>query len=133
MEPRLPLSLDDFRSNLQRLIAKFQADQAHYLSKAYPEAQARIDFITPFFKALGWDVENEAGLAHQEREVIVERGGEETQGRPDYSFRLRAQVFPLRSGPFPCHHVTPRMRAFTRGSFREQTLAQTTATGFSEL
>lgn len=78
-------------------------------------------------------MENEAGLPHHEREVIVERGEAETEGCPDYSFRLGAQVFPLRSGPFPCHHVTPRMRAFTRGSFREQTLAQTTATGFSEL
>jgi hypothetical protein len=91
MEPRLPLSLDDFRSNLQRLIAKFQADQAHYLSKAYPEAQARIDFITPFFKALGWDVENEAGLAHQEREVIVERAEEGL--RPDYNFGGQTKFF----------------------------------------
>ncbi len=60
------------------------------LSKDYPEAQARIDFITPFFKALGWDVENEAGLPHPEREVVVERG--ETEGRPDYNFRIGGQT-----------------------------------------
>jgi len=63
---------------LAKLVAKFEADKGHYLSKAYPEAQARIDFITLFFKALGWDVENEAGLLHHEREVLVEKG--ETAG-----------------------------------------------------
>ena len=61
----MPPSIEMFSQSLEKLIAKFNADSAHYLSKAYGEAQARIDFITPFFKALGWDVENEAGLAHQ--------------------------------------------------------------------
>ncbi len=88
MESELPLPLDDFRSNLQKLVAKFEADKAHYLSKSYSEAQARVDFISPFFKALGWDVENEAGLPHHAREVLVEKTEEETQGKPDYSFRL---------------------------------------------
>lgn len=78
--------LDSFRAQLVKLIAKFDADKPHYLSKAYSEAQARIDFVTPFFKALGWDVENEAGLPHHEREVIVEKGEAETEGRPDYGF-----------------------------------------------
>ena len=63
-----------FSAKLEKLIAKFEADRGHYLSKAYPEAQARVDFITPFFEALGWDVENQAGLAHHAREVIVEHG-----------------------------------------------------------
>ncbi len=81
-----------FSAKLEKLIAKFEADREHYLSKAYPEAQARVDFITPFFKALGWDVENEAGLPHHQREVIVEKGEAETEGRPDYSFRLAGQT-----------------------------------------
>jgi len=88
----LPTVQEGFVVNLRKLIAKFEADKAHYLSKAYGEAQARIDFITPFFKALGWDVDNEAGLLHHEREVIVEKGEEETQGRPDYSFRVGGQT-----------------------------------------
>lgn len=81
-----------FSAKLEKLIAKFEADREHYLSKAYPEAQARVDFITPFFKALGWDVENEAGLPHHQREVVVEKGEAETEGRPDYSFRLAGQT-----------------------------------------
>jgi len=88
----LTTSNEIFRSSLAKLLAKFQADQGHYLSKAYSEAQARIDFITPFFKALGWDVENEAGLPHHQREVIVERGESETTGRPDYNFRISGQT-----------------------------------------
>jgi hypothetical protein len=81
-----------FSAKLEKLIAKFEADREHYLSKAYPEAQARVDFITPFFKALGWDVENEAGLPHHQREVVVEKGEAETEGRPDYNFRLGGQT-----------------------------------------
>jgi hypothetical protein len=46
-----------FTERLQHLVTKFEADKGHYLSKAYSEAQARIDFITPFFKAPGWDAE----------------------------------------------------------------------------
>ena len=83
---------EGFNASLQRLIAKFEADKEHYLSKDYPEAQARIDFITPFFKALAWDVDNEAGLLHHEREVIVEKGEAETEGRPDYNFRTGGQT-----------------------------------------
>ncbi len=83
-------SADTFSQSLNKLIKKFETDKAHYLSKDYSEAQAKIDFITPFFKALGWDVENEAGLLHHQREVIVERG--ETEGRPDYNFRLAGQT-----------------------------------------
>jgi len=86
----LPVLPGAFAASVERLVAKFEADKAHYLSKEYPEAQARVDFITPFFKAFGWDVENEAGLPHDRREVIVERG--ETEGRPDYNFRLGGQT-----------------------------------------
>ena len=57
----LPISFDAFVDGLGKLVRKFEADEAHYLSKQYSEAQARVDFITPFFKALGWDGENEAG------------------------------------------------------------------------
>ncbi len=79
-----------FEAQLAKLTAKFRADEAYYLSPDYSEAQARVDFVTPFFKALGWDVENEAGLAHHQREVIVERSDEGL--RPDYNFRVGGQT-----------------------------------------
>jgi len=88
----LPLTTETFAQHIENLIRKFDSDKNHYLSKAYPEAQARIDFITPFFKALGWDMENEQGLPHHARDVIVEKGEAETEGRPDYTFRVGGQT-----------------------------------------
>ena len=87
----MPSTLPAFKAITERLIRRFESDRDHYLSKGYPEAQARVDFITPFFKALGWDVENEAALPHHSREVLVE-AAEDTGGRPDYSFRIAGQT-----------------------------------------
>ncbi len=84
-------SLASFKATVEKLIHRFESDRSHYLSKNYSEAQARVDFITPFFKALEWDVENEEGLAHHAREVVVE-AAEDTRGRPDYGFRVAGQT-----------------------------------------
>jgi len=84
------VSVDTFKSSLQTFVSNFESDQLHYRSQGYLEAQARIDFITPFFEALGWDVGDKAGLRHDQREVIVEKGESDTAGRPDYSFRVGA-------------------------------------------
>ena len=85
-------SIETFTQQLGRLVTRFEAGLAHYRLPGYSEAQARIDFITPFFKALGWDVENEQGLSHQDRDVLVEKGESDTEGRPDYSFRIGGQT-----------------------------------------
>lgn len=79
--------IDSFKEKLQTLVTKFEKDKTHYLSKGYPEAQVRVDFINPFFKALGWDIENKAQKPPHERDVIVELSPE-TTGRPDYNFRI---------------------------------------------
>ncbi len=78
---------ENLREKLRTLITKFEKDNTHYLSKGYIEAQVRIDFINPFFKALGWDIENKAQKPPHERDVIVELSPE-TTGRPDYNFRI---------------------------------------------
>lgn len=83
-------SYPEFAEKLSNLVRKFDSDRVHYVSSSYSEAQARLDFITPFFKALGWDLDNDAGLPHHERDSVVERG--ETEGRPDYNFRIRGQT-----------------------------------------
>lgn len=79
-------TIEVFCEKISRLVEKFERDKHFYLSKQYLEAQARRDFIDPFFEALGWDIENKAGLSPFEREVILEKG--ETKGRPDYNFRI---------------------------------------------
>ena len=50
--------LQSFKQDIQSLVRKFEQDKNHYLQKGYPEAQVRIDFLNPFFDALGWDIEN---------------------------------------------------------------------------
>jgi len=57
---------------INRLIERFQENRDVYCSTQYNEAQARIEFIDPFFKALGWDMTNEKGYAEAYKEVIHE-------------------------------------------------------------
>ncbi len=79
-------TVESFRERVRELVDKFERHRADYLSPAYSESQVRLDFIDPFFRALGWDIDNVRGLSARAREVVVERG--ETLGKPDYNFRL---------------------------------------------
>jgi type I restriction-modification system DNA methylase subunit len=83
--------INSFRENLRSLVSKFEQDKNHYLQKGYPEAQVRIDFLNPFFDALGWDIENKAHKPPHERDVIVELSPE-TSLRPDYNFRINGNT-----------------------------------------
>ncbi len=77
-------------TEINRLIERFQENRDVYCSSEYNEAQARIEFIDPFFKALGWDMTNEKGYAEAYKEVIHEdatTGGGATKA-PDYAFRI---------------------------------------------
>src|SRR5665647_2457389 len=72
------------------LVTRFDEQYASYKSPEYNETLTRRDFIDPFFKALGWDIDNEEGNAEAYREVIHEdrvKIGKATKA-PDYSFRL---------------------------------------------
>jgi adenine-specific DNA-methyltransferase len=52
-----------------------------------------MDFLDPFFRALGWDIENKAGLIPQHREVEIESRTQvgSRQKRADYLFRTDRQ------------------------------------------
>ena len=72
------------------LTERFSEQFASYKKSDYNETLTRRDFIDPFFKALGWDVDNSQGYAEAYREVIHEdriKIGSATKA-PDYSFRL---------------------------------------------
>ncbi|MFH0980206.1 MAG: TaqI-like C-terminal specificity domain-containing protein [Planctomycetota bacterium] len=72
------------------LVARFREHREDYQRQAYNEAQVRREFIDPFFKALGWDVFNEGGLAEAYKDVIHEdaiKVGGSTKA-PDYCFRI---------------------------------------------
>ena len=83
--------IDSFREKLRSLVSKFEQDKNHYLQKDYPEAQVRIDFLNPFFDALGWDIENKTHKPPHDRDVIVELSPE-TSLRPDYNFRINGNT-----------------------------------------
>jgi len=72
------------------LIEKFERNIQEYKNPKYNETQIRIEFINPFFKALGWDVDNEAGYALAYRDVIHEAEVKVTgtTKAPDYAFRI---------------------------------------------
>jgi hypothetical protein len=76
-----------------KLIENFERNLDAYRSGKYNETQVRRDFIDPFFKALGWDMDNNAGYAEAYRDVIHEdaiKVGNSTKA-PDYSFRVGGQ------------------------------------------
>jgi hypothetical protein len=72
------------------LIHRFQENAIAYRSGHYNETQLRRQFIDPFFKALGWDIDNEQGVSETYKDVIHEYAlkiGSSTKA-PDYCFRL---------------------------------------------
>ncbi|MBU4445381.1 N-6 DNA methylase [bacterium] len=77
-------------NKISELVERFGEQFDSYKKADYNETLTRRDFIDPFFKALGWDIDNEKGYAEAYREVIHEdkvKIGSATKA-PDYSFRL---------------------------------------------
>ena len=54
------------------LVELFDHNVESYRSGKYNETQVRLQFINPFFKALGWDVDNEKGHAEAYKDVFHE-------------------------------------------------------------
>lgn len=71
------------------LIERFDNNREAYRSGTYNETQLRREFVDPFFKILGWDVNNEKGYAEAYKDVIhedsIKVGG--MTNAPDYCFR----------------------------------------------
>jgi len=79
---------EDALKKIESLVQRFDEQKEFYKNKEYNEAQTRLGFINPFWKALGWDVDNENSYAESYREVIHEgklKIGGKTKS-PDYSF-----------------------------------------------
>ena len=72
------------------LVERFERNIEAYRSPAYNETQLRIEFIDPFFEALGWDITNKAGYAEQYKDVIHEDAIKIAGAtkEPDYCFRV---------------------------------------------
>ncbi len=77
-------------SKVVKLVELFGRDLDIYKRAGYKEAHVRIDFIDPFFEALGWDVRNVRGQREHAKDVIHEDAitvAGKTRA-PDYSFRV---------------------------------------------
>ena len=84
------MNKDEAKQKISELVERFGEQIESYKNSDYNETLTRRDFIDPFFKALGWDIDNEQGYAEAYREVIHEdrvKVGAATKA-PDYSFRL---------------------------------------------
>lgn len=83
-------SKDQAYTQVEKLLLRFDEQFPSYKRIEYNETLTRRDFIDPFFKALGWDIDNSNDYAEAYREVIHEdkvRISGATKA-PDYSFRL---------------------------------------------
>lgn len=74
-------TFETFERELNRLVESFGKRLAELKLPGYAEAQLRDDFLNPFFRALGWDMENRAGLIQKEREVEIESATQIGGGR----------------------------------------------------
>ena len=87
------------QAQLAERIRQYGDRITEYTRPTYNETEVRVDFVNPLFKALGWDVDNEAGLPQHLREVtheatvMVEENGRQRTKKPDYSFRIGTEVF----------------------------------------
>ena len=84
------MTREEAKAIINTLIERFAEHRKEYHLPDYNEQKTRQDFINPFFKALGWDIDNEKGASEAYREVIYEdkvvvRGKAKA---PDYGFRL---------------------------------------------
>lgn len=79
-------------------VKQFSSKIKEYKRSTYNETEVRIDFVNPFFKALGWDIDNEAGLPQHLREVtheatvLVDEDGKKKGKKPDYSFKVGTEL-----------------------------------------
>jgi len=78
---------------IKQLVDRFNEQLPYYKKSDYNETQTHREFIDPFFKALGWDIDNEQGLAEAYKDVIHEYKLKikDSTKAPDYCFTLSGQ------------------------------------------
>lgn len=68
----LAKSYEQARIQVEQLVDRFHRKLAACKRAEYKEEQVRVEFINPFFEALGWDVRNTKGYAEPYKDVIHE-------------------------------------------------------------
>lgn len=98
------MTFETFEPELNRLVVAFTRQFDDLTSPGYAEAQLRDDFLNPFFRCLGWDLENKAGHIQNDREVEIESRTDIAgkAKRADYLFRTDG------TNRFVCEAKKPR-------------------------
>ena len=112
-------TFESFEKELNRLVESFGKRLTELKQPGYAEAQLRDDFLNPFFRALGWDMENRAGLIQREREVEIESATQIGGGRKraDYLFRTDKR------DRFVCEAKKPAEELHSRYAFQAKRYA----------
>ncbi|MGQ9628246.1 MAG: Eco57I restriction-modification methylase domain-containing protein [Anaerolineae bacterium] len=82
--------MEKAREQIIELVQRFRRNLDDYKRGDYKETQLRVEFIDPFFEALGWDVRNVRGYAEQYKDVVHEDAIKVSGATkaPDYCFRI---------------------------------------------
>ncbi len=110
---------ESFKDELARLTASFHKGLPSYKSEGYDESALRIDFLNPFWRSLGWDVENKEGLPQPLREVQIE-------SRVHIAGRKKRADFLFRTGGlerFICEAKKPREELSKKSAYQAQRYA----------
>jgi hypothetical protein len=112
-------TFETFEKELNRLVESFGIRLTELKKAGYAEAQLRDDFLNPLFRALGWDMENRAGLIQREREVEIESATQIAGGRKraDYLFRTD------KKDRFVCEAKKPAEELHSRYAFQAKRYA----------
>lgn len=98
MDYEFNINRDEIAQRMAERVQQYATRISEYTRPTYNETEVRVEFVNPFFKALGWDVDNEAGLPQHLREVtheatvLVEENGRQRSKKPDYSFRVGTET-----------------------------------------
>ena len=130
-----PATFDLFQTELSRLVAKFERELQTVTDPGYSEARLRQDYLDPLIRALGWDLENHAGLVQSKREIEIE-------SRTDIAGRAKRADYLFRTDGhdrFICEAKKPREELGPRAAFQakryayNKTVALALLTDFEEL
>jgi predicted type IV restriction endonuclease len=82
-----------YRKSITSLVNHFNEHRESYRAGFFSEARLRRNFVEPMFRLLGWDIENQAGLNEDKREVVLSDSPFYTGilKAPDYCFRVDGQ------------------------------------------
>ena len=103
------------------LVEQFEKDKEIYTNpQRHDEENNKIEFINPFFEALGWDVHNKNHLSNDKKEVVFEKSvkkGHRTT-KPDYAFRIDGENIFFVEAKKPSINInTDRRTAFQTRSY----------------